>query len=127
MKRLLRALLVFVVGISWFLYASNVMAMDVSFQWDANTETDLAGYRVFMRQIPANYDFTAPNWEGVETTTSLTGLSDTEDYFFVVRAYDIWGNESGNSNEVRLYRGQVPDTVPPSGPVGITITIVISE
>jgi len=127
MKKLLKALLVFVVGISWFLYASNVMAMDVSFQWTANTETDLAGYRVFMREMPADYNFTAPAWEGTEVTATLLNLSDTEDYFFVVRAYDIWGNESGNSNEVRLYRGQVPDTVPPSGPVGITITIVISE
>ena len=127
MKKLLRALILFIIAVRCLFYVSNAMAMDVSFQWNANTEKDLAGYRIFMRQIPAAYNFTAPNWEGAETTASLTGLSDTEDYFFVVRAYDIWGNESGNSNEVRLYRGQVPDTVPPGQPVGITITIVISE
>jgi len=127
MKKLLRALILFIIAVSCLFYVSNAMAMDISLTWTANSETDLAGYRVFMRQMPANYDFTTPAWEGPEIICELKDLSDTADYFLVVRAYDIWGNESGNSNEVRLYRGQVPDTVPPGQPVGITITIVISE
>lgn len=127
MKKLLRALVLFIIAVSCLFYVSNAMAMDVIFQWNANTETDLAGYRVFMREMPAAYNFITPAWEGAETTANLTGLSDTEDYFFVIRAYDVWGNESGNSNEVRLYRGNVPDTIPPGNPAGIIITIVISE
>jgi len=127
MKKLLRVLVLFIIAVSCLFYVSNAMAMSVTLEWTPNSEKDLAGYRMFIRQMPSPYDFTAPTWQGPETTCSATDLSDTEDYFFVLRAYDIWGNESGNSNEVRLYRGQVPDTVPPGGPVGITITIVISE
>jgi len=127
MKKLLRALVLFIIAVSCLFYVSNAMAMDVTFTWTANTETDLAGYRIFMREMPADYDFTTPAWEGAEVTATLLTLSDTKDYFFVVRAYDIWGNESGNSNEVRLYRGNVPDVIPPGNPAGIIITIVISE
>lgn len=125
--RLLKVLLMFIVGMSWFLYAANVGATDVTLIWDANTETDLAGYRVFVRKIPAPYDFTAPTWQGTETTCAVLNLDDTADYFFVVRAYDIWENESDNSNEVRLYRGHVPDTVPPGAPSLTTITIIVGQ
>jgi len=71
-----------------------------SFVWDANTEPDLEGYRVFYREEGQSYDFDFPDWEGTETTCTLYGLDDLTTYYFVSRAYDIYGNESENSVEL---------------------------
>ena len=80
--------------------ASVAHGFDLSFAWDANTEPDLAGYRVFYRQEGQNYDYTTPAWQGTETTCTIAGLDDNFIYYFVSRVYDIYGNESENSVEL---------------------------
>lgn len=72
----------------------------VTLEWDANTEEDLAGYRVFCRQAGQSYNYGTPNWEGAEITCTISGLADNAAYHFVARAFDTSGNESGDSNEV---------------------------
>ena len=115
--------------------AMSADALDVTLQWDANKETDLAGYRVYYRAgasgsgVLTNYDGTGAN-EGdspiemllaedenadpdiVEFTVS--NLSDGQTYFFVVTAYDNEdpSNESGPSNEADT-ASATPDTTPP--------------
>ncbi len=61
----------------------------------------MAGYRVYYREEGQNYDFDFPDWEGTETTYTIYGLYDSITYYFVARAYDIYGNESENSIELR--------------------------
>jgi hypothetical protein len=78
-----------------------------SFAWDKNTEPDLAGYRVFYKEKGQNYDFNNPAWEGTATTCTLSGLNDNTTYYFVARAYDIYGNESENSVELSGPNGGV--------------------
>ena len=78
-------------------------------QWAANTETDLAGYRVY-RSTTSGTGYT-------EVTTSLvtapgftnTGLTGGTTYYYVVRAFDLAGNGSANSAQVSV----VP-TAPPA-------------
>jgi hypothetical protein len=70
--------------------------------WDANTESDLAGYRVYAGTAPGAYDTSLP--VGLTPTpdapcTTMAALAPGTHYF-AVTAYDASGNESLYSNEV---------------------------
>ena len=70
--------------------------------WRANSETDLAGYKIYRSTIPGRYEQgnVVAMLRGNVTTYQATGLQFGKTYFFVVTAFDIAGNESGYSNEV---------------------------
>ena len=105
-----------------FCFQSSGYAADITLKWGANTEPDLAGYKIYYKA-----SFSGAPYDGVDidqgsspislTTDDpddpyyvdpnnpeilLTGLDDNEDYFIVVTAYDDEEpyNESGFSNEV---------------------------
>jgi hypothetical protein len=66
--------------------------------WNANTEADLAGYRVFYGTSSRNY----PNSISVGKVTSATisGLTKGTKYYIALKAVDTSGNLSGYSAEV---------------------------
>ncbi|HMS83214.1 MAG TPA: fibronectin type III domain-containing protein [Nitrospira sp.] len=70
--------------------------------WRANSETDLAGYKVYRSTIPGKYEQkdAIVMVKANITTHQVTGLQFGKTYYFVVTAFDIAGNESGYSNEV---------------------------
>jgi fibronectin type 3 domain-containing protein len=71
---------------------------EVTLAWDANTEADLAGYRVYVGTTAGVY---VSNVDvGNVTTYTVTGLSVGQTYFFAVTAYNDGAAESGYSNEV---------------------------
>ncbi len=78
----------------------NACAVDVTLAWDANSEDDLAGYRIFYREDGQSYDYNNPAWEGTDRTCTIYNLDDYTTYYFVARAFDQAGNESGDSDEV---------------------------
>ena len=57
--------------------ANILYSLDLSFTWDANTEPDLTGYRIFYREKGQDYDYNNPEWEGnrVEGLKFFTSLS----------------------------------------------------
>jgi hypothetical protein len=69
--------------------------------WDPNTDTDLAGYKVYRRTASGTYGAalaTVPaTLQSNITTYAATGLQSQTTYLFVVTAYDSAGNESGSS------------------------------
>jgi hypothetical protein len=71
---------------------------DVTLTWDANTEPDLAGYRIYHGTGSGVY----PNVSDVGNTTTATisNLTAGQTYYFAVTAYDTEGLESGYSNQV---------------------------
>ncbi len=77
--------------------SASALAADVTLAWDANTETDLAGYKIYYGTAPGVYG--APITIGVQTTYTITGLAPGT-YYFAVTAYNTSGLESGFSNEV---------------------------
>lgn len=92
--------LLFFVSLAIFLSSAITgNCFDLTLSWDASTEPDLAGYRVFCRQQDQNYDYYNPVWQGTETTCTISGLIENTTYCFVSTAYDTSGNESKNSAE----------------------------
>ena len=75
----------------------QLVAADVTLAWDPNSETDLAGYKVYYGTSPGTYG--APISMGKRTTFTVNGLSPGT-YYFAVTAYNTSGLESGFSNEV---------------------------
>ncbi len=95
----------------------NALAADVSLAWDANTESDLAGYRVYYgtssRQYGGPIDVGNPTPVGNQVSYIVTNLTPGVQYYFAVTAYNSSGSESGYSNEVTTVVGSA-DTTPPT-------------
>jgi len=117
-----------------FLFPGIVHCFEPSFAWDANMEPDLAGYLIYYKTNSSGYPYNGSGavegsspiqipLEDIDNPENpeyiIHGLSDTETYFFVITAYDIYGNESSFSNELNYQ---------PSSPPGQTAPVVtISE
>lgn len=83
--------------------AVTAHASTVLLEWDANTETDLAGYNLYQQTggVPAPFVKVQTILKGAETAT-ITGLDPTKAYAFAVTAYSTNGQESGYSNIVPI-------------------------
>jgi hypothetical protein len=90
------------------LVASVCQAATFTVAWDANTEGDLAGYRVLVGTSPGRYTQTYD--VGLATSKSLD-LPDGTTYYIAVVAYNSEGLVSTPSNEVTWF---VPAPLPPS-------------
>ena len=92
--------LFFIISLSF--PSTPCVAIDIELAWDPNLEEDLAGYRIFTRKDGESYNYENPAWEGAKehTTCIIVGLDGELKWFFVARAFDTSGNESGDSNEV---------------------------
>jgi hypothetical protein len=80
------------------LVAFNASAADVTVAWDANSESDLAGYKFFYGTSIGNYTFSKD--VGNTTSYTVTNLEEGETYYFAARAYDTSDNESDYSKEL---------------------------
>ncbi len=101
-----------IIVFSVFFFSAAAFAGTVKLAWDANTETDLAGYRVFSHRTNGSYDYSSPTWSGTENSCTLENLDEGSDYYFVVRAFNTAGVESGDSNEVYYSVPQSQNTPP---------------
>ena len=88
---------------------------DVTLQWDANVESDLLGYNIYYKAgssgPPYNGSGALEGESPIEVNAddvtignvsefALTGLDNTQTYYFAVTAYNEGGFESGYSNEI---------------------------
>ncbi len=99
--------------------AFNASAADITIAWDANTEADLAGYKIYYGTASRNYSTS----EDVGDTTSYTieNLDEGVTYYFAAKAYDSSQNESGYSAEL-VHTISLPNRSPdiPQEPSGAT-------
>lgn len=109
MKKLIVLLIVFLPALAF-------AATDVSFQWDANTEPDLAGYKLYRGTVSGGpYSFVKNVPDGDTTCTDENVADGT--YFWVLTAYDDDGFESAYSDEAT----DTLETSPPAPPQGFSI------
>ena len=73
----------------------------VTLAWDPNTETDLAGYRIYYGLESRNYASTVD--VGNRTSYTLTDLTPEKVYYFAAKAYNSAGQESSFSNEISYF------------------------
>ncbi len=101
-------------------------AMDVTLAWDANGETDLAGYKVYYGSTAGGPYNGSGSSEGaspiIVSLGSLVNPSSPEftvhglaegTYYFVATAYNAGGLESGPSNETYTQASTTPPPTPP--------------
>ena len=88
-------------------------AAQIRLAWDANTEPDLAGYKLYYGTVSHSYG--TPVNVGNVTAYTLAGLTQGQTYYLSLTAYDTSDNESDHSSEVS---GAATDPVQ-----NVTITI----
>lgn len=111
--------------ITTFVLSMPVLASDVAASWDPNTESDLAGYKIYYGTKTGAYDVTLD--AGNVQSVTVQNLQTNTTYFFAVTAYDTSGNESGFSNEISLFIAPPADTNAPQAPQNVKVVITISS
>jgi hypothetical protein len=126
-----------------FLFVFTGIAMadnEITIRWDKNTETDLAGYRLYQSdvsdgQIVDGVSFVAeilpdsglydhgiiPDLDPAHDAFTLTSVPDGT-WYWILTAFDTSLNESGKSNEVSAS----VDSTAPGAPVILDITAKVS-
>jgi hypothetical protein len=80
------------------LFCTTVYSAQATLSWNPNSESDLAGYKVYYGNSSRSYSFNVN--VGNQISYIVKDLVEGETYFFAATAYDFTGNESGYSNEV---------------------------
>ena len=99
-RRLVRSfpLFVLVLGMALIVPAGTGHSAQATLAWDANTEPNLAGYKVYYGTASHNYGWVLN--VGKVTTCTVTGLTDGLTYYFAATAYNTSNLESAPSGEV---------------------------
>lgn len=79
--------------------ASTWGASSVTLAWDAVTDANLAGYKVYYGTSSGSYSSNV-SVSKTSTTATITGLQAGSRYYCVVKSYNTSGLESGPSNEI---------------------------
>jgi hypothetical protein len=117
MSRLLLILL-FVATLGW-------AQVPVTVAWDANTETNLAGYRIYWGKSTRFYTDVRNCGDRTQVTIPLYP---SETYYIAVTAYNTEGIESDYSSElVHVVRGTATAPIAPRSPRIISVTSVVER
>lgn len=114
MKTLLLLSLLALTGCTFSMFG----AQSVTLAWNANTETNLAGYRLYHGLASRSYSTGYVQVLHPVTTATVTNLAAGPTNYFAVTAYTSAGLESDYSDEV-AYR--VPPPQPPAPPTQFRI------
>ncbi len=100
----------------YFFTATGVFAADADFSWLPNSETSLAGYKIYYGTVSGQYDQVldvgSPGVVSGTVQATVSGLTGGVTYYFAATAYDSDGFESDFSQEVVW---TAPGTPPPAG------------
>jgi aryl-phospho-beta-D-glucosidase BglC (GH1 family) len=96
------------------LTATAVSSSSINLDWADNTDSDLAGYKVY-RSTTSNFTPGSANFVKQVTTSAYTdtGLTADTTYYYKVTAVDTSGNESQPSAQASAKTQQGGETTPP--------------
>lgn len=80
--------------------SSSPSTASLTLEWNANTEPDLAGYKIYGATSSGAYGAAVATVPANATSFVATGLQPGVTYFFVITAFDTAGNESARSDQV---------------------------
>lgn len=89
--------------------------------WNANTESDLAGYKLYQGTVSGQYGPPVDLGNVTTYTLTLPTLTIDQTYFFAITAYDKSSNESKLSAEVNKKVAGTPPIVSQSGPSALPL------
>ena len=98
------------VAFSANIIAAQSWASQVTLAWDANTESNIAGYILYYGTSSRNYASSVDVKNATQYT--LKNLTEGQTYYFAASAYDTGNNKSSYSSEL-MYR--IPDNDPDDG------------
>lgn len=106
--------------IMWVLVLWSSSAWGATLTWTANSEADLAGYRVYRcSQLPCTRTSGSPSLLAtLESITNFNIGTPTQVQYYFITAYDTVANESGASNLATF----IPAGSPPPPPLGVPPT-----
>ena len=116
----MKKLLVLVFVCIWILFGVGFASGEsIKLVWDANTESDLAGYKIYSAQVDGGpYTLIQDVGNVVELVLDMTGKPDGVIYY-VATAYDTHQNESIYSNQASY----TVDHTPPQPPGGCKVKL----
>lgn len=86
--------------------SGNSKTRSVTLAWDPNSESSLAGYKIYYGNQPNSYlgsiDAGSPTPAAGKVTFKVTNLQKQQNYYFSVVAYDASKAESPRSNEIQV-------------------------
>lgn len=95
-------------------------AAQIQVSWSPNTETDLAGYKLYSGTASGVYGDPVDVGNVTSHALTLSPATGTR-YYFALTAYDTSGNESAKSAEASVF---IPDSTPPAKPTGLLAKII---
>lgn len=113
----MKKILSFILLILLFAIPTQAKTVGYTLTWDANSESDLAGYKVYTSLQSGVYSTPVAEVGLVTTYEGSHDIPDNDEvtFYYVVTAFDTSGLESDYSNEVsHTYMGD--DTEPPAPP-----------
>jgi len=98
-KIVFNSLILLIIFVAKLIFTTQIIyGASLNLAWDANTEGDIAGYKIYYEISSRDYGETI-DVENI-TTYELSGLTDGTTYYIALTAYDILNNESEKSDEI---------------------------
>lgn len=117
-----KCIFTFLILLSTLALSQSALAAKITLAWDANTDPDVAGYKVYYGTSSKSYEGSVD--VGNVTACTIAGLKGGQTYYFAVTDYNKSNSESGYSNEVS---GVATESSLPTSDTPPTITVSLSS